>query len=287
MGLTFLAVHAHPDDEASSTGGLFRRLADEGVRTVLVTCTNGECGDALDGAKPDADHHDGDQVAKIRAVELDRAVEVLGISRLVRLGYRDSGMMGWPQNDDPDSFWATPIEDAATKLAEVLREERPQVIMTYNAYGFYGHPDHIQAHRVTLAAIALLDYEPTLYFNAVPDSVMATWRERWAEEDRLRREADLAAGREPEPEFEPANEDGDEINMGTPDDQIDVAVDVRAVADAKFDALAAHASQIGDSFWMKMGRERFREEMRFEWFVRAANPLGLSGLADDVFVGYR
>jgi LmbE family N-acetylglucosaminyl deacetylase len=287
MGLTFLAVHAHPDDEASSTGGLFRRLADEGVRTVLVTCTNGECGDALDGAKPDADHHDGDEVAKIRAVELDRAVEVLGIERLVRLGYRDSGMMGWPQNDDPDSFWATPIEQAAAKLAEVLREERPQVIMTYNAFGFYGHPDHIQAHRVTLAAIELLDYQPTLYFNAIPDSVMATWRERWAEEERLKREADLAAGREPEPAFEPTDEDGDEVNMGTPDDQIDVAVDVRAVADAKFDALAAHESQIGDSFWMKMGRERFREEMRFEWFVRAANPLGLSGLADDVFVGYR
>ena len=287
MELTFLAVHAHPDDEASSTGGLFRRLANEGVRTVLVTCTNGECGDALDGAKPDADHHDGDQVATIRAVELDRAVEVLGIDRLVRLGYRDSGMMGWPQNDDPESFWATPVAQAAAKLADVLREERPQVIMTYNAFGFYGHPDHIQAHRVTLAAIELLDYQPTLYFNAVPDSVMATWRARWAEEDRLKREADLAAGRAPEPEFEPADEAGDEITMGTPDDQIDVAVDVRAVADAKFDALAAHASQIGDSFWMKMGRERFREEMRFEWFVRAANPLGLSGLADDVFVGYR
>jgi len=74
--LTFLAVHAHPDDEASSTGGLFRLLASQGVRTVLVTCTNGECGDALDGAKPDADHHDGDEVAKLRAVELDRAVEV-------------------------------------------------------------------------------------------------------------------------------------------------------------------------------------------------------------------
>jgi LmbE family N-acetylglucosaminyl deacetylase len=81
--LTFLAVHAHPDDEASSTGGLYRLLANEGVRTVLVTCTNGECGDALDGAKPNADHHDGDAVAAIRAKELERAVEVLGIDRLV------------------------------------------------------------------------------------------------------------------------------------------------------------------------------------------------------------
>jgi len=101
--LTFLAVHAHPDDEASSTGGLLRLLADQGARTVLVCCTNGECGDALDGAKPDADHHDGDEVAAIRAVELDRAVEILGISRLVRLGYRDSGMIGWPRTRTPSA----------------------------------------------------------------------------------------------------------------------------------------------------------------------------------------
>ncbi|OYV64950.1 MAG: hypothetical protein B7X07_04820 [Actinobacteria bacterium 21-64-8] len=287
MGLTFVAVHAHPDDEASSTGGLFRQLANEGVRTVLVTCTNGECGDALDGAKPDADHHDGDVVAAMRAVELDRAVAILGIDRLVRLGYRDSGMMGWPQNKDVDSFWATPVDVAAQKLATVLREERPQVVMTYNAVGFYGHPDHIQAHRVTLAAIALLDYEPTLYFNAVPESIMVTWRARWAEEERLQREADLAAGRAVEEEAELLTEEGEPLNMATPDDEVSVRVDVRAVADAKFDALAAHASQISESFWMKMGRERFRDEMRYEWFVRATNPLGLSGSAEDIFVGYR
>ncbi|HQU00266.1 MAG TPA: PIG-L family deacetylase, partial [Acidimicrobiales bacterium] len=272
---------------ASSTGGLFRQLANEGVRTVLVTCTNGECGDALDGAKPDADHHDGDVVAAMRAVELDRAVAILGIDRLVRLGYRDSGMMGWPQNKDVDSFWATPVDVAAQKLATVLREERPQVVMTYNAVGFYGHPDHIQAHRVTLAAIALLDYEPTLYFNAVPESIMVTWRARWAEEERLQREADLAAGRAVEEEAELLTEEGEPLNMATPDDEVSVRVDVRAVADAKFDALAAHASQISESFWMKMGRERFRDEMRYEWFVRATNPLGLSGSAEDIFVGYR
>ena len=282
MGLTFLAVHAHPDDEASSTGGLYRRLADQGVRTVLVTCTNGECGDALDGAKPDADHHDGDEVAKIRAVELDNAVKILGIDRLERLGYRDSGMKGWPQNDDPESFWATPIADAAKRLADILHEERPQVVMTYNAYGFYGHPDHIQAHRVTMAALKLLDYEPTLYFNAIPNSVMAIFRARWEQEDREKKADDLAKGivRAPEPE-----EDREE--MGTPDELVDVAVDVSSVNDAKFDALAAHHSQIADSFWMKMGREQFKEAMRTEWFVRVTNPTNVVGTADDIFVGYR
>jgi LmbE family N-acetylglucosaminyl deacetylase len=283
--LTFLAVHAHPDDEASSSGGLYRLLADQDVRTVLVTCTNGECGDAPDGAKPDADHHDGDEVAAIRAVELDNAVKILGISRLVRLGYRDSGMKGWPQNDDPESFWATPVEVAAAKLADILMEERPQVIMTYNEHGFYGHPDHIQAHRITLAALDMIDYEPTLYFNAIPDSVMVLWRARWEQEDRERADADAAKGIVREPVT--PDPDEEEFEMGTPDDEVSATIDVSAVNGAKFDALEAHVSQIGDSFWMKMGREQFMEVMRTEWFVRVTNPKGLKGNVEDIFAGYR
>ena len=282
--LTFLAVHAHPDDEASSSGGLYRLLADQGVRTVLVTCTNGECGDAADGAKPDADHHDGDEVAKVRATELDNAVKILGISRLIRLGYRDSGMKGWPQNDDPESFWSTPVEVAAAKLAEILMEERPQVIMTYNEIGFYGHPDHIQAHRITVAALEMIDYEPTLYFNAIPDSVFALWRVRWEQEDRERREADEAKGIVRAPE---TDNDEDELEMGTPEDQIGALIDISDVNGAKFDALEAHTSQIADSFWMKMGREQFMKTMDKEWFVRITNPMNLEGCVDDIFAGYR
>lgn len=281
--LTFLAVHAHPDDEASSTGGVYPLLHDQGVRTVLVTCTNGECGDALDGAKPDADHHDGDAVAEIRRVELDNAVKILGIDRLVRLGYRDSGMMGWPQNADPDSFWAAEVNDAAKLLAAIIMEERPQVIVTYNEFGFYGHPDHIQANRITLAALELVDYEPTLYYNAIPDSVMAIYRARWEEEDRLKREEDEKKGivRAPEPEPE------EPLNMGTPDDEIGARVDVSSSNSRKFDALAAHASQIADSFWMKMGKEQFMEVMVNEWFFRVTNPKNLDGCVDDIFAGYR
>ena len=284
--LTFLAVHAHPDDEASSTGGLYRLLANQGVRTVLVTCTNGECGDAPDGAKPDADHHDGDLVAGVRAIELDQAVEVLGISRLVRLGYRDSGMMGWPQNDDPESFWATPVADGAAKLAEVLMAERPQVVMTYNAFGFYGHPDHIQANRITLAALELIDYEPTLYYNAIPDSIMGLMRARWEQEGLRQQEEDAAKGIVREPDGPPMV-DGEPIKMGTPDELISAAIDVSSVTDAKYDALAAHASQIGDSFWMKMSKEEFQFAMGTEWFFRVTNPLGLDGVVTDIFAGYR
>ena len=281
--LTFLAVHAHPDDEASSTGGVYPLLHDQGIRTVLVTCTNGECGDALDGAKPDADHHDGDAVAEIRRVELDNAVKILGIDRLVRLGYRDSGMMGWPQNTDPDSFWAADVNDAAKRLAVVIMEERPQVIVTYNEIGFYGHPDHIQANRITLAALELIDYEPTLYYNAVPDSVMAIYRARWEEEDRLKREEDEKKGIVRAPELEPE----EPLNMGTPDDKIGARVDVSTANSRKFDALAAHASQISDSFWMKMGKEQFMEVMVNEWFFRVTNPNNLDGCVNDIFAGYR
>jgi LmbE family N-acetylglucosaminyl deacetylase len=282
--LTFVAVHAHPDDEASSTGGTYRLLANQGVRTVLVCCTNGECGDGPDGAKPDADHHDGDEVAAVRAIELDNAVEILGISRLVRLGYRDSGMKGWPQNSDPESFWATPVSVAAERLAVILREERPQAIMTYNEYGFYGHPDHIQAHLITHAAIKLLDYEPTLYYNAIPDSVMARFRERWEQEERESRAADEARGIVREPDV-PSEEE--EIPMGTPDADISAAIDISQVTDAKFDALAAHQSQIADSFWMKMGREQFKQVMSTEWFLRITNPQHVEGCVDDIFAGYR
>jgi LmbE family N-acetylglucosaminyl deacetylase len=285
MGLTFLAVHAHPDDEATSTGGTYRVLADQGVRTVLVTCTNGEFGDAPGGIKPGDDGHDDDEVARIREGELDRAVELLGIDRLVRLGYRDSGMKGWPQNEDPASFWATPVADAAARVAAIMMEERPQVVVTYNEFGFYGHPDHIQAHRVTLAALALLDYEPTLYFNAVPNSVFAIMRERWEREEREQREADEAKGivRPPEPD----ESEEDRIEMGTPDEAIGAAIDVSSATDAKFDALAAHHSQVGESFWMKMSREEFKKAMGTEWYVRVTNPCDLAGQVTDIFAGYR
>jgi LmbE family N-acetylglucosaminyl deacetylase len=285
MALTFLAVHAHPDDEASSTGGLFRTLADQRVRTVLVTCTRGEFGDAPGGIKPEDEGHDADDVAEIRKYELDKAVEILGISRSVRLGYRDSGMMGWPQNQDPGAFWSTPINEAAERLAAVLMEERPQVVVTYNEHGFYGHPDHIQAHRITMSALSLIDYEPTLYFNAIPNSVMAIMRARWEQEEREQRAADAANGIERSADPEMSEEDL--IEMGTPDEEIGAAIDVSAATDAKYDALAAHNSQVGESFWMKMSRDEFKQAMGTEWFVRVTNPKKLSGSVTDIFAGYR
>jgi LmbE family N-acetylglucosaminyl deacetylase len=269
--LTLLCVHAHPDDESSTTGGVLRTYANEGVRTVLVTCTDGALGDAPDGATPDlADHRPG-EVAAHREEELRRAAAILGVSRLELLGYPDSGMEGWPQNDAPGSFWSTPIDVAAARLVEIMLEERPQVVVTYDANGFYGHPDHIQAHRVTLAAMATAGLEASLFYSAIPISAFKRFRE-------VLEEADV------EP---PDGADAEEPSFGTPDEMIGVVVDVTSVADAKFDALSAHSSQTEQSFFLKMGRERFRALFGTEWFVRARDPLGREGVDDDLFAGYR
>jgi LmbE family N-acetylglucosaminyl deacetylase/ActR/RegA family two-component response regulator len=212
------------------------------------------------------------ELAEVRRGELDRAVEILKIARHDRLGFRDSGMMGWSDNNHPNAFWNQDPEVACAPLVEILRAERPQVIMTYNAFGFYGHPDHIQAHRITLAAVAQLDYEPTLYFNAIPTTVMNEMRARWRQEA-------IDRGEEP-------GEDGPDLS--TPESDIAVTVDIAEYSGIKFDALAAHRSQIGEnSGWMKMGRDGFRERMVTEWFVRATNPLNINEPATDLFVGYR
>ena len=280
--LTLLAVHAHPDDEALFTGGVLARYAAEGIRTVLVTCTDGDLGEGPGHAAAGSDEA---STVAMRRCELEESCRLLGVTHLELLGYHDSGMMGWPQNDDPKSFWATPVEDAAARVAAILMEERPQVVMTYNEFGFYGHPDHIQAHRVTLAALELIDYEPTLYFNAIPDSVMVMWRARWEKEEREQKEADAANGIVHE--LDAIGPEVDPIDMGTPDELIGAVIDVRSATDAKRDALAAHHSQIGESFWMKMSPEEFRAAMGTEWFVRVTNPMGLSGPTDDIFAGYR
>ena len=168
--LTLMAVHAHPDDEAIGTGGILARYSAEGVRTVLVTCTNGELGDAPGGVKPGEPGHDEAVVVPLRRQELEASCEILGVDHLELLGYHDSGMEGWPQNDAPDSFWRTPVADAASRLAALMRAFEPQVVVTYDENGFYGHPDHIQANRVTRAAIEECGIPAKLYYTALARS---------------------------------------------------------------------------------------------------------------------
>jgi LmbE family N-acetylglucosaminyl deacetylase len=265
-----MAVHAHPDDESLGTGGVLARYGDEGVRTVLVTCTNGELGDGPGGVKPGEDGHDAAAVVARRQEELRASCAVLGVKHLELLGYRDSGMEGWPQNNADGSFWTTPVPRAAARLEELMDRYRPQVVVTYDEHGFYGHPDHIQAHRVTMAAVDSTDIPAKVYYTAVPKSAVATLGET------LRAQGvELPEAIDEEPSF------------GAPDELITTYVDCAAFAGRKYDSLAAHASQLDNVFFLKLGRQVFEQIMTREAFIRVRDRTGHPLPEEDLFAGLR
>lgn len=269
--LVLMAVHAHPDDEATSTGGVLAKYAAEGVTTVLVTCTDGALGDS-GTVKPGEEGHSTAEVVALRAAELAESCRILGITHAHQLGYHDSGMMGWPQNDAEGAFWTTPLDEPVARLAELIRQHRPDVVLTYDENGFYGHPDHIQAHRITVAALDAAGSDARLYFTTIRRSDFARFGE-------LMREA----GEEfPEPE-----EGQEQPQWGVEDDEVAVEVDVAAQAQAKRDALAAHTSQVENIFFLKLPLEVFTAAMGREAFVQARPARTGTELADDLFHGLR
>lgn len=184
-----LAVHAHPDDEVTGNGGTFPAYAARGAHITLVTCTLGEEGEILVPELESLGAAHADQLGGYRIWELRQACEALGVTEQYFLGgpgrYRDSGMMGEPANDNPRAFWQADLDEAASHLVPIIRSGRPQVLLTYNENGGYGHPDHIQAHRVALRAADLAadaSYDPAagepweiskIYYGAVPRSAIA------------------------------------------------------------------------------------------------------------------
>lgn len=272
--LTLMAVHAHPDDEATGTGGVLARYAAEGVRTVLVTCTDGACGDGPGGVKPGEPGHDPEAVASMRRQELAASCEILKVAHLEMLGYGDSGMSGWPSNDAPGSFWQTPVEEGAARLAELMLHYRPDVVVTYDENGFYGHPDHIQANRITTAALEKTGLTPKTYWTTMPRSAMQQF-------GKVLREFG-----EDVPEPDP-DEAGEMAEIGLPDEEVTTWVDTTAFSGQKFDALAAHGSQGENIFFLKMGKERFGELMGMETFVRVGDTTGAALPEDDLFAGLR
>jgi LmbE family N-acetylglucosaminyl deacetylase len=257
-------VHAHPDDEAVATGGVIARLVNEGVRVDLVTCTDGAEGEVHD---PDLDPDEArPRLAEIRRSELACAVEALGDGAIHHhmLGHRDSGMMGTPSNDRPDAFWHVDLDAAAARLVEIVREARPAAIVSYDSNGNYGHPDHINAHR--LARIAFnASGEPARYPQAgEPHTVdrfyeiafnrdewttlTADMKERgiempWASDDASDAEA-AAAG-----EASEASDSADD-EFGVPDAAITTRVDVAAFAHRKRRAMECHRTQRQDMGWL-------------------------------------
>src|SRR4051794_371040 len=244
---TLVAFHAHPDDEVIATGGSIARAAAAGIRVVLVTATGGELGEVAPGVLDD-----GEELASRRALEVERAGEILGVSRIAFLGYLDSGMAGESTNDAQGSFASAPVEEAAERLAAILREEDAEVLTIYDENGNYGHPDHIQVHLVGVRAGELA---------ATPRVYEATLNRDHMVEMMRRRATEMG-----EIEGAPNPED---FTMGMPASVITTTVDVRDYVGEKRAAMQAHASQIpDDSFFLQMPLEAFKEAFGLEWYIR-------------------
>ncbi len=242
-----LLVHAHPDDEAIPTGVTIARYAAEGAHVTLVTCTLGEEGEIVadDLAHLAADRDGG--LGEHRLGELEAAAKELGLPDVRLLGgpgrWRDSGMIGTPANDDPRCFWRADLGEAAGELVAIMREVRPQVVVTYDDNGDYGHPDHIQAHRVTMAALdAAADParypgsgEPwqvaKVYETVVPRSVLQAGLDFFRESDQ---EGGFFAG----------VESVDDLPFGKPDEVVTTVVAAPDLVPRKLAAMRAHRSQI-------------------------------------------
>jgi N-acetyl-1-D-myo-inositol-2-amino-2-deoxy-alpha-D-glucopyranoside deacetylase len=276
-----LFVHAHPDDESIATGATMAHYVAAGAHVTLVTCTLGEEGEIHVPELARLEAAQADQLGGYRIGELAAACAALGVTDHRFLGgagrYRDSGMMGLPTNDHPRAFWRADLDAAAGLLVEVIREVRPQVLVTYDPDGFYGHPDHIQAHRVAMRAIDLAgpDAPAKVYWTAVPRSVLESGIAAFAESaDNPFRDVTSI----------------DDLPCGTPDEQIAAVIDARDEADRKTAAARAHATQIPPDSWLYTLASNFGAEfMGVEHYVLARGAKGPGSgrhrWEDDLFAG--
>ena len=265
--LSLMVVHAHPDDESIGTGGILAKYSAEGIRTVLVYGTRGEVGEILN---PDfVPPSPGLKIEDIRTLELEKALKVLGVESVHFLGYRDSGIAGSPENHHPQAFAEANMREVTGRLVDIIRREHPHVIVTYNERGFYGHPDHIMANRVTLQAFRTADdtefecknglkpWHPNkLYYIAAPIT-------------RLRMINRLALERGEKPHFDP------EV-LGTPEDEITTIIDVREYLPQKLEAINCHQSQIGPNSFFRNLPNKYRDEaLGYEYFscVKGCNTI--------------
>ena len=271
--LTLMTVHAHPDDEASG-GGILATYADQGIRVVVVTCTNGEYGDAPGGIKPGQPGHDPEAVARLRLAELEESARILKVSDVETLGYHDSGMPDWEYKDRPDAFSNVPLEEVAGRIGGLIAKYRPQVLVTYDDQGAYQHPDHVHASRAAQAAAAETGIPAKLYLSTMRGS---SWRKIW--------EALRAAGAEV-----PTWEDDEERTRRAvqSEERITTTIDIRPVLERKREALFAHGTQInGDSWFGKIPPEILEEAFGYEYFIRVADTTGAPLPEDDLFAGLR
>jgi LmbE family N-acetylglucosaminyl deacetylase len=271
--LTMMAVHAHPDDEASSTGGVLATYSAQGIRTVVVTCTNGEFGDAPGGVKPGQDGHDTQTVADQRLVELRKSIEILGVTHLELLGYHDSGMEEWEYRNRPGAFCNVPVATVAARITTLLHQYQPQVLVTYDDQGPYQHPDHVHASLAAQRAFADSGIPAKLYLSAMRSS---NWRTVW---EALKEQGMEVPDWEADPERERMTLESEA--------RISTAVDVRPMIQRKRDALFAHSSQIQDSWFSQLPPDVAEMAFGQEYFIRAADSTGAPLPEDDLFAGLR
>ena len=232
-----LLVHAHPDDETINNGVTMAKYAKDGAQVTLVTCTRGEEGEVLVAELSDLASDKDDKLGQHREIELKDAMAHLGITDFRFLGapnkkWRDSGMMGTPQNDRKDVFWQSDLEEAANELVKIILEIKPQVLITYDEFGGYGHPDHIKAHRVAMRAAEIAEINgwkiEKIYWNTIPRSVIQMGIEKMKEIG-----SDFFGA-----------ESVDDLPFAKPDELVTAVVHASEFVPQKLAAMKAHATQI-------------------------------------------
>lgn len=253
---TLVVFHAHPDDEAIATGGTMALSADAGHRVVLVVATRGELGQVAPGVLAE-----GETLGDRRVAEQAAAAAILGVQRVEWLGYQDSGMVGTPENDDARCFWQADVEEAAGRLAAILREERADVLTVYDEHGVYGHPDHVQVHRVGVRAAELAGVKSVFESTINRDQFVLLWEQ-----------AAKAGG------LDPPDTEGVDETIGLPARDITHFVDVAGALDRKRAAMAAHATQItAESVFLAMPAESFASFFGVEHYRLRGAPPGTRG----------
>jgi LmbE family N-acetylglucosaminyl deacetylase len=254
---TIVFCHAHPDDEASQTSGTMARAAAEGHRVVVVFGTGGELGEVA------ADAIDGEPVAAYRRREAEASASVLGLARIAWLGYHDSGMLGWEQNDADGSFHRADIDEAARRLADILEEEDADLVVGYDWHGGYGHPDHVKNHHVVRRAVELVGLAGTR-----PRHLESTMnRSEMIRLFEVGRAAGVDVG-----DWDPTKPMEDGNLFGSDEDEITWRVDVSAYLDRKRASLEAHRSQATDiEEFLAMPADVFELAFGHEHFIDPAD----------------
>lgn len=279
--LRLLTVHAHPDDESITMGGTLALCADRGIRTAVVCCTDGQLATIYAPDMPEEETRP--RLGEIRREELRRACAALGVDEVHFLGYHDSGMAGAETNDDPAAFWRSDVDAAVGRLVERIRAFRPHVVVTYDANGNYGHPDHVQAHRVTLLAVEAA-YMRKLYPDAGEPWRISKMYYTAFPAGQARRAVEIAKQFGQESPF--GDTPPEELDFVTRDELVTTVVECGEQMVRKQAALRAHHSQITDDFpLLVMPAEMLREHFPHEHYQLVWSNVPTRIPETDLFAG--